>query len=124
MEKGLLKKHSGGSYLSSEDFGERLGKDAGVILTIADLTEANVAREDQKPEYKLIIHFEDSKPLVANKTNTNMLTALFGTDETKVLGCKIGLWVNPEVEHKGKMVKGLRLCDQKEIGEFGDDIPF
>lgn len=124
MTQGLLKKHAGGTYLSSEDFGERIGKDAGVILTIADLSEANVAREDQKPEFKLICHFEDQKPLACNKTNCNMITGLFGTDETKVIGQKIGLWVNPDVTHKGKTVKGLRLCDHREIGEFGDDIPF
>ena len=124
MESGLLKKHAGGTYLSSDDFGDRLGKERGVKLVISDLTEANVAREDQKPEFKLICHFKDSKPLVMNKTNCNMLTALFGTNEALVIGKTIGLWVNPEVEHKGKMVKGLRLCDIKEIGEEGDDIPF
>jgi len=124
MEKGLLKKHSGGKYISSDDFGDRLGKDSGVVLTISDLTEENVAREDQQAEYKLVIHFENSKPLVANKTNTNMVTGLFGTNESLVIGKKIGLYVNPDVEHKGKIVKGLRLCDKAEIGEFGDDIPF
>ncbi len=122
----LLKKHSGGKYLSSEDFPEdRVWKETGVVLTITDFTEANVAREGQPEEIKLIIHFEDSKPLVANKTNANMVSGLFGTDETKVVGQKIGLYVDPEVKNKGKTVRGLRLCDHKEIGgEFGNDIPF
>ena len=122
----LLKKHSGGKYLSSEDFPEdRVWKETGVVLTITDFTEANVAREGADPEVKLIIHFEDSKPLVANKTNANMVSGLFGTDETKVIGQKVGLYVDPEVKNKGKTVRGLRLCDHKEIGgEFGNDIPF
>lgn len=122
----LLKKHSGGKYLSSEDFPEdRVWKETGVILTITDFTEANVAREGQPEEIKLIIHFEDSKPLVANKTNANMVSGLFGTEEEKVIGQKVGLYVDPEVKNKGKTVRGLRLCDHKEIGgEFGNDIPF
>jgi len=120
----LLKKHAGGKYLAADDFGDRLNKEAGVILTINSLSEANVAREDQRPEVKLIVGFEDSKPLVANKTNTNMIVGLFGTVEDKVIGCKIGLYVDPDVKNKGKTVKGLRLCDYKEIGESGDDIPF
>ena len=122
----LLKKHSGGKYLSSEDFPtERVWKETGVVLTIMDFTEANVAREGQPEEIKLIIHFEDSKPLVANKTNANMVSGLFGTDESKVVGQKIGLYVDPEVKNKGRIVRGLRLCDHKEIGEdLSDDIPF
>lgn len=122
----LLKRYSGGKYLSSEDFPEdRVWKECGVVLTITGFTEENVAREDQNPEVKLIVQFEDSKPLVANKTNTNTITGLFGTDETKVVGKKIGLYVDPTVKNKGKTVRGLRLCDHKEIGEdFKDDIPF
>lgn len=122
----LLKKHSGGKYLSSEDFPEdRVWKATGVVLTISDFTEANVARENSEPEIKLIVHFKDSKPLVANKTNANMISDLFGTEESLVVGKKIGLYVDPEVKNKGKTVRGLRLCDHKEIGEnFSDDIPF
>jgi len=122
----LLKKHSGGKYLSSEDFPEnRVWKETGVVLTITDFTESNVAREGAEPEVKLICHFEDSKPLVCNKTNTSMITDLFGVDESKVIGKKIGLYVDPEVKNKGKTVRGLRLCDHKAIGqEFSDDIPF
>jgi len=122
----LLKKHSGGKFLSSEDFPqERVWKETGVVLTISDFTEDNVARQDQPPEVKLIVHFEDSKPLVANKTNANMITGLFGVDESKVVGQKIGLYVDPEVKNKGKIVRGLRLCDHRETGDqFSDDIPF
>ena len=120
----LLKKHAGGKYLAADDFGERLHKEAGVVLEITGLSEANVAREDQRPEVKLIVEFKDSKSLVANKTNTNMIVGLFGSEEDKVIGKRIGLYVDPDVKNKGKTVKGLRLCDHKEIGEFADDIPF
>lgn len=121
----LLKKHAGGKYLAADDFGERVHKEAGVVLKITGLSESNVAREDQKEEIKLIVSFEDSKSLVANKTNTNMIVGLFGSDDSKVVGKKIGLYVDPDVKNKGKTVKGLRLCDHNEIGtEFKDDIPF
>lgn len=120
----LLKKHAGGKYLAADDFGDRLHKEAGVVLTITGLSEANVAREDQRPEVKLIIEFEDSKSLVANKTNTNMVVGLFGSDDNHAIGKKIGLYVDPDVKNKGKTVKGLRLCDHNEIGDKADDIPF
>ncbi len=121
----LLKKYSGGKYLSSEDFPEnRVWKETGVVLEITGFDEANVARENQPEEIKLIIHFKDSKSLVANKTNANMVCDLFGVDESKVVGKKVGLYVDPDVKNKGKTVRGLRLCDHKEIGEQGNDIPF
>ena len=126
MTDGLLKKFAGGKYLSSEDFGDRIGKSAGIVVTIKDFSEENVARENQAPEYKLILHFEECKPLACNKTNTNMIIGLFGSDEQKCVGKKIGLYVRDDIEHKGKTVKGLRLCDKNEIaeGDFDNDIPF
>lgn len=120
----LLKKHAGGKYLAADDFGERLYKEAGVVLTIAGLSEANVAREDQREEIKLIVAFEDSKSLVANKTNTNMIVGLFGSEDNHAIGKKIGLYVDPDVKNKGKTVKGLRLCDHNEIGDQANDVPF
>ena len=123
---GILKDHAGGKYLKSEDiFGVQ--KEFGVIQTIKDFTEADVSRsDDPESEIKPILHFEgDLKPMVLNATNLNMILALYHTDEEeKIIGQKIGVYVDDRVAYQGKMVKGLRLCSHKEIGEsFNEEIP-
>lgn len=125
---GILKDHAGGKYLRSDDIAGT-GKPFGIVQVIKDFTEADVSRsDDPESEIKPVLHFEgDLKPMVLNATNLNMILALYHTDsEEKIIGQKIGVWVDDRVAYQGKMVKGLRLCDHKEVGgsdEFGDDIP-
>ena len=114
---GILKDHAGGKYLRSDDiFGVQ--KEFGIVAEITDFTEADVSRsDDPTSEIKPVIHFDgDLKPMVLNTTNLNMVVALFGTDdESKIIGQRIGIYVDDRVAYAGKMVKGLRLCDHKEI---------
>ncbi len=125
---GILKDHAGGKYLRSDDIAGT-GKAFGLVQTIKDFTEADVSRsDDPESEIKPILHFEgDLKPMVLNATNLQMILALFHSDdEEKIKGQKIGVWVDDRVAYQGKMVKGLRLADHKEVGspdEFGDSIP-
>ena len=114
---GILKDHSGGKYLRSDDI-TGTGKEFGLVQLIKDFTEADVSRQDDpESEIKPIIHFEsDLKPMVLNATNLNMILGLFHTDdEDKIRGQKIGVYVDDRVQYAGKTVKGLRLCDHKEI---------
>ncbi len=113
---GILKSHMGGKYLRSDDI-DGTGKEFGIVAEITDFTEADVSRkDDDASEVKPIIHFDgDWKPMVLNSTNLSTVIALFGDDETKVIGKKIGVWVDDRVQYAGKLVKGLRLCDHKEI---------
>jgi len=124
---GILKDHAGGKYLASSDLpGD--GKDHGLVLTISDITEADVSRQDDdKSEMRPILEFKEMKGLVLNKTNLNFILARWGDDEKKVVGCKVGVFVDPNVQFAGKTVKGLRLCDHKDITESEDldkEIPF
>ncbi len=126
---GILKDHAGGKYLRSDDI-NGVGKGFGLVQEIAKFSEADVSRsDDPESEIKPILHFQsDLKPMVLNATNLNMILALFHTDdEDKIEGQKIGVWVDDRVAYAGKMVKGLRLCDHKEIKEaaepFDDPIP-
>ncbi len=122
---GILKDHAGGKYLRSDDIAGA-GKPFGLVQVIKDFTEADVSRsDDPESEIKPILHFEgDLKPMVLNATNLNMILALFQTtDEEKIRGQKIGVWVDDRVAYQGKMVKGLRLCDHKELTELDSDIP-
>lgn len=122
---GILKDHLGGKYLRSDDI-NGVGKAFGIVETISDFTEADVSRsDDPTSEVKPILHFSgETKPMVCNATNLNMIAALFKTDdESKIVGQKIGIWVDDRVAYQGKMVKGLRLCDHKEVDQFDDEIP-
>ena len=123
---GILKDHAGGKYLRSEDIAG-VQKEFGIVETIKDFTEADVSRsDDPESEIKPIIHFEsDTKAMVLNATNLQMILALFHTDdEEKIKGQKIGIYVDDRVYYQGKMVKGLRLCSHKEIAEpFDEEIP-
>ena len=114
---GILKDHAGGKYLRSDDiFGVQ--KEFGIVAEITDFTEADVSRsDDPTSELKPVIHFAgDLKPMVLNTTNLNMVLALFKTDvESQIIGQKIGIYVDDRVAYAGKLVKGLRLCDHKEI---------
>ena len=136
---GILKDHAGGKYLRSEDL-DGVGLSMGRVLTIADFTEANVARADDAPEMKPIVHFTNDgvKPMVLNKTNLNFILGHFGDNEQKIIGKKILVWADPDVKFQGKSVLGLRLAAaiakgeaqaSPEIGtdaggEPDDDIPF
>ncbi len=116
---GILKDHAGGKYLKSDDI-SGVQKEFGVIAEISDFTEADVSRsDDPTSEIKPVIHFAgDLKPMVLNTTNLNMIISLFHSDdESKIIGQKIGVYVDDRVAYQGKMVKGLRLCDHKEISE-------
>ena len=116
---GILRQHSGGKYLRSDDL-DGTGKAFGVVEQILEFTEADVSRsDDPTSEIKPILHFNgDRKPMVLNATNLNKILALFHSDDDdKVIGQKVGIWVDDEVAYQGKMVKGLRLCDHKEISE-------
>jgi len=132
---GVLKDHAGGKYLRSTDL-ENTGKEFGLVLTILDFTEANVAREDDQPEMRPILHFKEGgyKPMVLNKTNLNFILGHYGDKESLIVGKKILVWVNPDVEYAGKTVMGLRLAAPQmavdsshadaDKAEPDDDIPF
>lgn len=111
---GILKEHAGGKYLASSDL-DGDGKEFGNIVTITDITEDDVSRQDDPTsEMRPILHFKECKALVLNKTNLNFILGRFGEDEKKVIGNKVLVWVNPDVEYAGKVVKGLRLADPLE----------
>jgi len=133
---GVLKDHAGGKYLRSDDI-DGIGQSAGRVCTILDFTESDVSREsDEHSELKPIIHFKDDgvKPMVLNKTNLNFILGHFGDDEKLIIGKKVLVWVDDNVQYAGNRVKGLRLAapqmavdsshkDQTDA-EPSDDIPF
>lgn len=101
-----ISKMTESKYLKQEDVGEE-----GRLVTIKSLERTNVAREDDEPEYKYVIHFHEvSKPLVLNATNIQLCARACGSEDTDDwTGKKIVLYADPNVSYAGKLVGGIRI---------------
>lgn len=111
-----------GEYLKKEDL------EKPVLATISG---ASIEAIGEEKESKLVIHFkEDIKSLVANKTNLQLMAALFQSDDTdNWLGRKIVLYNDPTIMFGGKVVGGVRVRmpqqpDPAPAEDFDDDVPF
>src|SRR3990172_3703901 len=94
-------------YLKKED----VGGESGILVTIANCFQVNVALPGVEPEMKWALTFEElDKPLVLNVINTQLLakiTAVTHTDDC--IGKKIVLYEEPNVTMGGKLVGGVRI---------------
>ena len=93
-------------YLKKEDVGED-----GVIVTIAGFDKVNVARDDEPPEYKYTMRFEEfEKPMVLNTTNIQLCEKALGSDDTDHwLGKQIIVYNEPNISFGNKLVGGIRI---------------
>ena len=121
--------------------------DGEVEVTILKVGQLNVAREDQEPEMKWAIRFQEfKKPMVLNSTNIQLLSKACGSEESdEWVGQKVTIYADPNVSFGGKLVGGLRvklqikksvrldpnteamLASKRAGGKFDDmedDIPF
>lgn len=131
-------------FLKKEDAG------AGILVTITEVTQENVAKEGAEEELKWCIHFKETgKPMVLNSTNGQLIAQITKQDDTdNWTGHKIVLYNDPSVSFGGKVMGGIRVrapripkpaaapapapakaapatapCD--DSGEVaGDDVPF
>ena len=94
------------SYLKQSDFDE-----SGLIVTIKSLEHKNVARDDEAPEEKWIIYFNEfDRGLVLNTTNINALAKACDADDTDNWpGKEVVVYVDPNVGFGGKTTGGLRI---------------
>lgn len=94
------------SYLKQSDFDE-----AGLIVTVQRVEEKNVAREDEPPEHKWIVYFNEyEKGMVLNTTNINGLAKACNSDDTDHwAGKEVVVYVDPNVGYGGKTTGGLRI---------------
>ena len=111
-----------------------------VIVTIQGVKQVNIAKEDDTPEYKWIIGFQEfDKPMVLNSTNIHVAAKVLGSDDTDDWkGKEIILFNDPNVSFKGEITGGLRFRGQEKApvkatpkvsnpafgDSFKDDIPF
>lgn len=119
-----------------------------VIVTIRGVKRVNIAKEDETPEYKWIIGFNEfAKPMVLNSTNLHVAAKVLDSDDTDDwTGKEIILFNDPNVSFKGEITGGLRFRGQEKapikaapriaqsagkptsakgsFDNFEDDIPF
>ncbi len=103
MKIGQMKESK---YVKKEDCGE-----GGIIVTIANLTNENVALESAEPEHKWVLHFKEAvKPLILNMTNIELCAHACGSEETDDwIGKQIILYNDPNVSYAGKVTGGVRI---------------
>jgi len=106
-------------------------------VTIIKIGQLNVAREDEQPEMKWAVRFEElKKPMILNSTNIQLLAKACGSEDTDDwIGKKVVIFADPNVSFGGKLVGGLRVklpikkktTEAKPPNKFDDmedDIPF
>lgn len=106
--------------------------ESDTLVTVAGLKKVNVARDDEDPEYRWTVKFEEfAKPMVLNKTNLKRMFAALGEDSDEWTGKKIVVYVDPDIEFGGNIVGGLRVRAKKQPakparaeGIDESDIPF
>lgn len=91
-------------YLKKEDVG------AGILVTIKEVCQENVAKEGAEPEYKYIVYFDGhEKGMVLNSTNGQLIAKALKSEESDDwIGHKIVLYDDPNVSFGGKLVGGIR----------------
>jgi hypothetical protein len=103
-----------GKYLKSADV-----KDRPLVATISHLAQKKVGNGADAQE-KHVLHFEDSKPLVLNRTNWDALEEAFGdSDDWSEHKVKIRC---ARTQFQGKTVDGIRLDPIKPKPALKDDL--
>ena len=93
-------------FLKKEDIAD---PDEGEILTIEGFRNENVAPDNQEPEHKWIVTFEEvKKGMVLNSTVTQALRDIFGSPRESV-GQRVCVYVDQNVTYAGRRVGGLRI---------------
>ena len=116
--------------------------DDEALVTIAKVGRQNIAKENEEPEFKWLIRFNEfPKPMVLNSTNIKRLARACASEETdEWVGKQVILYVDHDVEFAGNVVGGLRIkaaakTNQStrkaetggKLGKFDDidsDVPF
>lgn len=124
----LVPKNS--KYLAKEDVGED-----GVILTIKGF-RMETLKSDDGDEEKMVMHFmEDVKPMVLNRTNSQLIGVVTGCKTAgEARGKSIVVYNDPTIGFGGKITGGLRIKKlasepkpappRSNAADPNDDIPF
>jgi len=99
-------------FLRKEDCG------AGILLTIAEVRQENVAKEGAPEEMRWVMCFkEHEKPMVLNSTNGQIIAQFTGSDVSDGwIGKQVVLYHDPNVSFGGKLVGGIRCRAPRRPG--------
>jgi hypothetical protein len=114
-----IKDLSKSKYLKTQDVPEP------VIVTFEDIDIANVAKEGERKDERLVVKFREfDKSMVFNATNMKRAAKALGSEETDDwLDKKMVLYVDEEVEYAGEVVGGLRVRGVKKPQRDPEDEP-
>jgi hypothetical protein len=109
------------NYLSKEDVGQ------GVLVQIAYMTQDQV-EDGGNVKTRAVLHFHgDTKPLILNQTNKELLKQVTGAQTLGQLkGKSIILYNDATVMYAGRMTGGIRIkaAPQAAPPMHEDNIPF
>lgn len=127
------------SEISNSKFLKKSDVVPDLLLTIRSIEKVNVAKDNEKAEYKTGMYFKEvEKPMVLNQTNGNRVAQFLEEPETdNWIGKKVVVFYDPTVEFSGKISGGIRIRQPKlrsaaqasepkamPSSDFDDDIPF
>lgn len=94
------------SFLKKEDCGAN-----GILVTIKEVCQENVAKEGSPEEMKWCCFFgELEKPMVLNSTNIQLIAQITGKSTTEEwTGWKVVLYNDPSISYGGKIIGGIRV---------------
>jgi len=102
------------SALKESKFLKRADVGDGVLVTIRNLTQENVAKENEADDNKWAIHFTElDKPMILNSTNAQLIAHIVKSEETDDWTGKRITLSPREVEYQGEMVLSIRVSLQK-----------
>jgi hypothetical protein len=114
-------------YLKKEDFPDP------VLMTIAGVHKVNIAKEDEKPQYKYAMKFNEAeKPLLLNSTNIKLAAKFCNSDDSDDwVGKKIVVYNDENVSFGNDIIGGIRFRRPKTpankasspVADMDDDIP-
>lgn len=99
------------SGLKQSNFLTRADVGRGMLVTIKECHQENVAKQGAPEELRWCLTFDEAeKPLVLNSTNGQIIASITGQDDTdNWTGHKIVLYDDPNVSFGGKLVGGIRV---------------
>lgn len=99
------------SGLKQSNFLTRADVGAGVLVTIKEIFQENIAKQGAPEELKWVMSFEEcEKPMVLNSTNGQIIASILKNEETdNWTGHKIVIFDDPNVSFGGKLVGGIRV---------------
>lgn len=105
------------SKMISSKFVKSNDVDQPLLVTISEISEQNVAKENEPPEIKWSLAFSDySKPLVLNVTNIQLCSSVCQSEDTDDwIGHQIVLYNDPTIMYGGKMTGGVRIRAPKNM---------